>query len=209
MLTVITHVLVSISVSAVAAVWPLAPRPEVVDGFAPPPSEWAAGHRGVDLLGSQGQSVRTAQEGTITFAGLLAGRGVVVVSHGETRTTYQPVTATVNVGDVVLAGQNIGALQTFGSHCWPRACLHWGLLEGDIYLNPLTLVGAGPVRLLPLYTDLPSTDGKGVLVLQSELLSPFAPWESMSPPSAAPSAWSSFARPAGAPVGRPGAGGLW
>jgi hypothetical protein len=28
-------------------------------------------------------------------------------------------------------------------------CLHWGLLRGATYLNPLTLVGAGPIRLLP------------------------------------------------------------
>jgi hypothetical protein len=45
----------------------------------------------------------------------------------------------------------LGRLQLFGSHCFPRACLHWGLIEGrDRYLDPLTLVGAGPVRLLPL-----------------------------------------------------------
>lgn len=207
MLTVITHVLVSISVSAVAAVWPLAPRPEVVDGFAPPPSEWAAGHRGVDLLGSQGQFVRTAQEGTITFAGLLAGRGVVVVSHGATRTTYQPVAATVNVGDVVLAGQNIGALQTFGSHCWPRTCLHWGLIEGDTYLNPLTLVGAGPVRLLPLYSDLAPVEGLGVLALGPHLLAPFPGWALMSAPSHPPTPWE--LRPEGVPDGRPDAVGLW
>ena len=44
----------------------------------------------------------------------------------------------------------IGTLQRASSHCFPRACLHWGLLRGETYLNPLTLVGAGPIRLLPL-----------------------------------------------------------
>ena len=142
-------------VDAHAAVWPLDPRPQVVDGFAPPAEEWGAGHRGVDLLGTPGQRVRAARSGTVTFAGMLAGRGVVVVGHGPTRTTYEPVSASVRVGDEVRAGQPIGAMETFGSHCWPRSCLHWGLIEDETYLNPLTLVGAGPVRLLPLFSELP------------------------------------------------------
>jgi murein DD-endopeptidase MepM/ murein hydrolase activator NlpD len=104
----------------------------------------------VDLLGAVGASVRAAQPGTVTFAGRLAGRGVVVVSHGSTRTTYEPLTATVAVGDPVDAGTVLGRLELLGSHCLPRACLHWGLLEGERYLDPLTLVGGGPVRLLPL-----------------------------------------------------------
>lgn len=138
-----------------AAVWPLEPRPVVARGFSPPVEEWGAGHRGVDLVGNPGQVVRAARSGTVTFAGTLAGRGVVVVGHGETRTTYEPVAASVAVGEQVRAGQPIGALEIFGSHCWPATCLHWGLIEGETYLNPLTLVGAGPVRLLPLYSRLP------------------------------------------------------
>jgi murein DD-endopeptidase MepM/ murein hydrolase activator NlpD len=134
-----------------AGVWPLDPRPDVLAGFDPPQSSWGAGHRGVDLTGHVGQRVRAAEPGRVTFAGTLAGRGVVVVDHGGTRTTYEPVTASVAVGDTVGAGAALGRLELFGSHCFPRACLHWGLIEGrDHYLDPLTLVGAGPIRLLPL-----------------------------------------------------------
>ena len=133
-----------------SAVWPLLPAPEVVAGFDPPATRWGAGHRGVDLAGSPGQPVRAALAGTVTFAGGLAGRGVVVVDHGATRTTYEPVEASVDVGDLVAAGDRLGRLQPGGSHCAPRTCLHWGLLAGEAYLDPLTLVGAGPVRLLPL-----------------------------------------------------------
>lgn len=132
------------------AVWPLDPEPEVAARFDPPASRWGVGHRGVDLSGTVGQPVRAARAGTVTFAGRLAGRGVVVVSHGSTRTTYEPLAATVAVGDPVDAGTVIGRLELLGSHCLPRACLHWGLLEGERYLDPLTLVGGGPVRLLPL-----------------------------------------------------------
>ncbi len=133
-----------------SAVWPLVPAPEVVAGFDPPATRWGAGHRGVDLAGSPDQPVRAALAGTVTFAGNLAGRGVVVVDHGATRTTYEPVEASVDVGDLVAAGDRLGRLQTGGSHCAPRTCLHWGLLAGEAYLDPLTLVGGGPVRLLPL-----------------------------------------------------------
>jgi murein DD-endopeptidase MepM/ murein hydrolase activator NlpD len=140
--------------------WPLQPRPEVVAGFDPPLDPWGSGHRGVDLLGSAGQQVRAALPGRVTFAGMLAGRGVVVVSHGAdshgaTRTTYEPVSADVSVGDAVTAGGRLGRLEGFGSHCFPRACLHWGWLRGETYLDPLDLVGGGPVRLLPLWRDEP------------------------------------------------------
>jgi murein DD-endopeptidase MepM/ murein hydrolase activator NlpD len=138
-------------------VWPLQPRPRVVSGFDPPSRPWASGHRGVDLAGRLGQPVLAALAGRVTFAGRLAGRGVVVVDHGATRTTYEPVRATVSVGDPVGAGAMLGTLELFGSHCFPAVCLHWGLIAdggaggaGKRYLDPLTLVGAVPVRLLPL-----------------------------------------------------------
>ncbi len=75
---------------------------------------------------------------------------MVVVDHGAIRTTYEPVAAGVHVGDVLSRGAVIGTLQGAASHCFPRACLHWGLLRGPAYLDPLVLVGAGPIRLLPL-----------------------------------------------------------
>src|SRR4051794_28850349 len=120
------------------AVWPLDPRPTVVVGFDPPSSPWGAGHRGVDLLGEPGQPVRAALAGTVTFAGTLAGRGVVVVDHGSTRTTYEPVSPTVSVGSTVSTGGRIGTLEGELSHCFPRTCLHWGLIQGEEYLDPLS-----------------------------------------------------------------------
>lgn len=141
-------------------VWPLVPQPEVVAAFDPPSEPWGAGHRGVDLLGTPGQGVRAALPGRVTWAGTLAGRGVVVVDHGSTRTTYEPVAASVAVGTTVGAGDRLGTLSAIGSHCPPRACLHWGWIErgridAAMYLDPLRLVGAGPVRLLPLWRDEP------------------------------------------------------
>jgi murein DD-endopeptidase MepM/ murein hydrolase activator NlpD len=121
-----------------------------VAAYDPPESAYGAGHRGVDLAGTVGQPVRAALPGTIGFAGMIAGRPVVVIDHGDTRTTYEPVTTDLVRGSEVAAGDPIGALALPGSHCLPRACLHWGWLRGEVYLDPLLLVGGGPVRLLPL-----------------------------------------------------------
>src|SRR5689334_9386725 len=63
------------------AVWPLDPT-SVLAPFDPPETTWSGGHRGVDLAGSPGAPVRAALPGTVSFASLLAGRGVVVVDHG-------------------------------------------------------------------------------------------------------------------------------
>jgi murein DD-endopeptidase MepM/ murein hydrolase activator NlpD len=131
----------------------------VVRGFDPPDQPWLPGHRGVDLLGTVGAEIVSARAGRVVFAGTLAGRGVVVVSHGTLRTTYLPVRALVRVGQQVGAGEVIGRLEA-GHGCPGGWCLHWGLKRGDTYLDPLSLLDAGPLRLLP---DA-SSPGVGLLV---------------------------------------------
>lgn len=139
--------------------WPLAPEPEVLRAFEPPPGPYASGHRGVDLAGHPGQAVLAALPGTVGFAGSIGGKPVVTVRHGGRRTTYEPVVASVERGQSVAAGDVLGRLTTVDSHCFPTACLHWGLVvgegDGEEYVDPLTLVGSGPVRLLPLWRDEP------------------------------------------------------
>lgn len=131
--------------------WPLPGHPAVVRGFAPPATPYGPGHRGVDLAGRPGMPVFAAGAGVIGYAGMLAGRGVVTVQHtGGLRTTYEPVLSLVRSGQRVTAGQTIGALTAGHPGCRPAACLHWGLLRGETYLDPLSLLGVGRVRLLPL-----------------------------------------------------------
>ncbi len=137
--------------SAVAAsVWqaPLAPM-TVTRPFEQPPTPYAAGHRGVDLRGLAGEAVFAAGAGQVSYAGPLAGRGVVVVVHGALRTTYEPVQATVTRGTRVAEGQEIATLQPGHAGCPVAACLHWGLLRGDTYLDPLSLLADQRIRLLP------------------------------------------------------------
>lgn len=135
-------------------IWPLDPQPEVMATFDPPESPYGPGHRGVDLSGRIGQPVLAVADGRVRFAGMVAGRGVLVIEHGAERSTYEPVIAAVDVGDPVRAGQVVGRLELVSSHCWPAACLHLGRIEGDTYLDPLEVLsdadgGGGPVRLLP------------------------------------------------------------
>jgi murein DD-endopeptidase MepM/ murein hydrolase activator NlpD len=136
---------------AAAFGWPVAGA-AVVRRFDPPPQPWLAGHRGVDLAATPGVPVRAAGVGTIVFAGTVAGRGVVSVAHpGGLRTTYEPVTAAdLHPGDAVSAGDTIGTLDGAHPGCPVAACLHWGLRRGNTYLDPLTLLGLGRVRLRPL-----------------------------------------------------------
>ncbi len=131
--------------------WPLDSSPQVVRGFTPPPEPWLPGHRGVDLAGTPGQTVRSAGPGTVYFAGVIAGQGVVSVLHaGGLRTTYQPVQPLVRTGDAVRAGDPIGRLLAGHPGCPVDTCLHWGLRRGETYLDPLSLLGRLRVRLLPL-----------------------------------------------------------
>ncbi|MFC9239441.1 murein hydrolase activator EnvC family protein [Streptomyces decoyicus] len=134
--------------------------PTVVRGWEPPPSPWAAGHRGVDLAAPAGAVVRAAAPGRVAYAGTVAGRGVLTieVSHSgrpPLRTTYEPVRPTARKGQHVTAGQPVAVLQRGPFHC--RApCLHWGLLRGKSYLDPLSLLPrsmlrGGPSRLLPVF----------------------------------------------------------
>ncbi|MDQ1657526.1 MAG: hypothetical protein QOD41_2609 [Cryptosporangiaceae bacterium] len=131
--------------------WPLDGTPAVVRRFSPPATPYGRGHRGADLGSQPGAIVRAAASGTVTFAGTVGDKGVVVVAHaGGLRTTYEPVTATATVGAQVLAGAPIGILNPGHAGCLVPACLHWGLRRGDVYLDPLTLLGLGQVRLFPL-----------------------------------------------------------
>ena len=130
--------------------WPVAGPREVSRPFVPPASRYGTGHRGADLPSAAGAVVRSAGAGRVSYAGLLAGRGVVVVVHGALRTTYEPVAASVAVGDDVASGEPLGVLEAGHAGCPVAACLHWGLRRGDDYLDPVRLVERGPVRLLPV-----------------------------------------------------------
>jgi len=127
--------------------WPVAGP--IVRPFDPPPRPWLPGHRGVDIEAPHGSLVRAAAGGVVWFAGMVASRSLVSIAHPNgTRTTYEPVRPLVSAGDSVSAGDVIGTLLSGHAGCG-NACLHWGLRQGETYLDPLSLLGVARVRLLP------------------------------------------------------------
>ncbi|WP_433139659.1 murein hydrolase activator EnvC family protein [Actinomadura nitritigenes] len=144
----LTCVITACSPGVSAWRWPLGPpTPRVLRAFSPPAVPWGPGHRGVDLSARPGEPVYAAGAGRVSYAGRLAGRGVVAVDHGPLRTTYLPVKPSVKAGLRVSLGARIGILEDAPLHC-PTPCLHWGLRKGSVYLDPLSLVRR-EVRLLP------------------------------------------------------------
>ncbi|MFI2202697.1 murein hydrolase activator EnvC family protein [Streptomyces sp. NPDC020192] len=152
-----------VRVPPIARAWPVGVRPVVLRGWEPPSTPYGPGHRGVDLSAPAGSPVRAVAPGRVSFAGRVAGRGVVSVELAGTdlRTTYEPVSPSVEKGEEVRAGDVVGTVEAPGAHC-PTTCVHWGLLRGETYMDPLLLLPPwllrrGPSRLLPvLGVPLPS-----------------------------------------------------
>ncbi|MET9325889.1 M23 family metallopeptidase [Tsukamurella sp. NPDC003166] len=135
--------------------WPLDPRPAVARPFANPQKRWQPGHRGADLAAAPGQVVYAAGAGRVNHVGRVDDRVVVSVLHPNgLLTTYEPIDGPlVREGEEVGTGTALGRIAAGHEGCPVSACLHWGLRRGAghaaEYFNPLLLVGAAPVRLLP------------------------------------------------------------
>jgi hypothetical protein len=139
---VVSFVLAALAAVSVAYVPPV--DGPVVDGFRPPPSQYAAGNRGIDLATEPGQAVCAAADGVVVFAGRIGSAAHVVVLHADgLRTSYSFLDeATVRRGARVHQGDAIGVA---------RSSVHFGVRAGDEYLDPTVLLGGGPpgVHLVP------------------------------------------------------------
>lgn len=130
--------------------WPVPAPIRVVSPFRAPPTPYKAGHRGIDLLVEPGATVVAAAPGSVSFAGMVAGRGVVAIDHGVgVVSAIEPVAASVSQGDILSAGQTIGAV-TRGGHC-TGDCVHFGVRVHGKYVSPFLFLGGLPrAVLLPL-----------------------------------------------------------
>jgi murein DD-endopeptidase MepM/ murein hydrolase activator NlpD len=140
--------------------WPLEPIPAVSRGFEAPPQPWSPGHRGVDLSADVGQVVTSPADGVVTFAGWVVDRGVLTVRHpGGLRSSFEPVAALLPVGAPVQGGEPVATVTDDRGHCAPATCLHWGVRRGEVYIDPLSLVGAAPP---PVLLPLAGATGRGL-----------------------------------------------
>jgi len=132
------------------ATWrlPLA-HSELLRPFTPPTRRYGRGHRGVDLATTLGSAVCAPADATIAFIGQVNRVATVVLSHASGyRSTYQSVTSGLKVGAKVLAGKPFGKVSALG-HLPGAISLHWGLLQGETYLDPLSLLPHFRTHLLP------------------------------------------------------------
>ena len=104
--------------------------------FEPPPTPYAAGHRGIDFGAPVGTRVIAAAAGTVSFAGQVGGSLFVSIDHpGGLRTTYSFLSAVlVKKGQAVVQGQVIA--QSGPGAVGEQPNLHFGLRSGTDYLDP-------------------------------------------------------------------------
>ncbi len=122
----------------------LPPGAVLIRDFAPPSSPYGSGHRGIDIAAEPGESVISWSDGTIAYAGTIAGKPVVTVRTSSDagmgtatmRYTYEPAIAGLAMGTAVHAGQAIATVAARGGHCGGNGCLHVGLRTSAGYLDP-------------------------------------------------------------------------
>ena len=98
-------------------------------------------HQGIDIGASHGSSIWAAASGTVVTASYNSAMGnYVVISHGNgLSTVYEHCSALyVSAGDYVSQGTTIAAVGSTGIST--GAHLHFGVMEGGSYVNPLYYV---------------------------------------------------------------------
>ncbi|BAJ76237.1 membrane proteins [Microbacterium testaceum StLB037] len=125
-------------------VWPV-DDVQLVRRFEAPAHAYGPGHRGVDL--GSAVTVRAPAAGRIAFVGMVAGRAVVTIDHGDGLvTTLEPVLTDREVGDAVSRGSPVGVVAA-GGHAGPGT-VHFGVRREGEYINPLRLLGGVPRAVL-------------------------------------------------------------
>lgn len=127
-------------------VWPVEGPHTISGNYTAPLTPYTAGHRGIDVVAKEGVNVYAPADGIVHFAGFIVDRGVLSIDHGKLLSTFEPIIALVQEGDVVKQGSLIGTVAS-SNHC---QCLHLGAREGENYLSPLALLASiEPAVLLP------------------------------------------------------------
>ncbi|WP_223625066.1 murein hydrolase activator EnvC [Microbacterium sp. EST19A] len=127
--------------------WPVHGDREVLEPFRAPAHAFGAGHRGIDLAAPPDGVVRAPADGIVAFRGVVVDRPLLTIEHaGGLVTTFEPLESTLQPGDAVAAGDEVGVVAT-GGHATVGA-LHLGVrLDGE-YINPMLLFGGVPRAVL-------------------------------------------------------------
>jgi murein DD-endopeptidase MepM/ murein hydrolase activator NlpD/triacylglycerol esterase/lipase EstA (alpha/beta hydrolase family) len=120
----------------------------IADPFRPPAGPYGAGNRGIEYDTEPGDPVRASADGTVVFAGPVAGTLHVTLRHVDgVRTSYSFLGAVdVVLGQGVRAGDQVGIA---GER------LHFGARSGDAYFDPAFLFVGGEVEVELLPFEIP------------------------------------------------------
>lgn len=120
---------------------------------APDDDPYAPGHRGVDVGAEPGTPVHASADGTVSFAGTVAGNRTVTVTHADgVRTSYSFLESiAVAEGQTVVRGDVVGAVGDGHPGQDLPAHVHLSARRGDAYFDPLELyVGTSYADLLAI-----------------------------------------------------------
>lgn len=144
-----------------AATWLIPPvDAAIARRFEPPGFEWGPGHRGIDYAVTSGTAVRAVADGTVTFAGPVAGTIAVTIAHADgISSTYSDLASIeVEPGDRISQGTWIG--RTGRAHPGTPG-LHLGIKVDGEYADPEGFMGpldtTTAIRLAPLVWEPPAT----------------------------------------------------
>ena len=130
--------------------WPVPVPHPIVRPYLAPATQYAAGHRGVDVLAPAGTTVTAPDDGRVRFSGRVVDRGVLSIDHGGVLSSFEPVRPLVRAGDAVARGQPVAVVTApGGTH--PADVLHIGARVDAGYVSPLLFLGGlRRAVLLPL-----------------------------------------------------------
>jgi len=142
--------------------WPV--EGELITAYRNGADPYAGGqHRGIDIAAEPGTAVLAAAAGTVRFAGVAGSSGLTVsvrTADGRYDTSYLHLSeASVHEGDVIGAGDELGASGVSGRRSSERAHLHFGVREAGsrhAYVDPLDLLAPPPApRTAPRPAPVP------------------------------------------------------
>lgn len=113
-------------------------RQSIERPFSPPPTQFAPGHRGIDIKAPT--PLQSPVLGTVTFRGLVNNRIVLTIrSDRGYLLSFEPLCSDLKVGGRVTRGQLIGSYcdgeSDYEPHC--ESCVHFSVRTARGYLNPL------------------------------------------------------------------------
>ena len=119
--------------------WPV--TGPVIRPYEQPTTPFSAGHRGIDIAAPFGTRVRAPAEGTVTFAGWVAGSQFLTIGHGDgIKTSYSWLSGLRAArGDSVKAGDVI-ALTGHGHPEVSTPHLHFSVRIDGVYVDPMLLL---------------------------------------------------------------------